>query len=75
MRLTYWSTDDGVKKLLEYRPSIEDMKLILEPICYLFIGSAVNLAEQLFGRVIKLAGESNVAVKCNNGKIRVCLIS
>jgi hypothetical protein len=37
-RRTYWSTDDRVKKLLEYRPSIGDMKLILEPMCYLFIG-------------------------------------
>ena len=32
---TYWSTDGNLRKLLAYRPSIEDMKLILEPMCYL----------------------------------------
>ena len=33
---TYWSTDDNLRKLLRYRPAIEDMKLILRPISYLF---------------------------------------
>jgi hypothetical protein len=32
---TYWFTDDSLGKLLKYRPSIKDMKLILEPISYL----------------------------------------
>jgi hypothetical protein len=27
----YWSTDDNLRKLLRYRPSVEDMKLILRP--------------------------------------------
>jgi hypothetical protein len=40
---TYWSPDDKVKNLLEYRPSIEDMKLILEPMCYLFIEMQLTL--------------------------------
>jgi hypothetical protein len=46
MRSTYWSTDGRVKKLLEYRPSIEDMKLILEPMCYLFTGNAAHLGKK-----------------------------
>ncbi|MGH9952284.1 MAG: hypothetical protein ACRD5J_11690 [Nitrososphaeraceae archaeon] len=32
---TYWSTDDSLRRLLSYRPSIEDMKLILRPMSYL----------------------------------------
>jgi hypothetical protein len=36
MRPHYWVTDRNVNRLLEFRPSIEDMKLILEPMCYLF---------------------------------------
>jgi hypothetical protein len=32
---TYWSTDDSLRRLLSYRPSKEDMKLILRPLCYL----------------------------------------
>ena len=32
----YWSTDDNLRKLLRYGPSIEDMKLILRPMSYLF---------------------------------------
>jgi hypothetical protein len=32
---TYWSTDDSLRRLLSYRPSIEDMKLIHRPMCYL----------------------------------------
>ena len=31
----YWSTDDSLRRLLSYRPSIEDMKLILRPMSYL----------------------------------------
>jgi hypothetical protein len=36
MRPHYWRTDSNVDRLLQFRPSIEDMKLILEPMCYLF---------------------------------------
>jgi hypothetical protein len=50
MRRTYWSTDDRVKKLLEYRPSIEDMKLIPEPMCYSFIGNAAHLGKKITER-------------------------
>ena len=33
---TYWSTDDSLRRLLSYRPSIENMKLILlRPMTYL----------------------------------------
>lgn len=32
----YWSTDDNLSRLLRYRPSVEDMKLILRPMGYLF---------------------------------------
>jgi|GEM_PF-1124662 hypothetical protein len=32
---TYWSADDSLRRLLSYRPSIEDMKLILRPMSYL----------------------------------------
>ncbi|MGA7367894.1 MAG: hypothetical protein WBX01_02105 [Nitrososphaeraceae archaeon] len=32
---TYWSTDNSLRRLLNYRPSKEDMKLILRPMCYL----------------------------------------
>jgi hypothetical protein len=46
-RGTYWSTDGNVKKLLAYRPSIKDMKLILEPMCYLFIGDAARLGKKI----------------------------
>lgn len=35
MQGTYWFTDDSLAKLLKNRPSIKDMKLILEPIRYL----------------------------------------
>ena len=31
----YWSTDNNLRKLLRYRPSIQDMELILRPMCYL----------------------------------------
>lgn len=31
----YWSTDEKLIELLKYRPSIEDMKLILRPMSYL----------------------------------------
>jgi hypothetical protein len=50
MRRTYWSTDDRVKKLLVYRPSIEDMRLILEPMCYLFTGDPAHLAKRITER-------------------------
>lgn len=32
---TYWSTDDNLRKLLRYRPSIQEMELILRPMCHL----------------------------------------
>ena len=32
----YWSTDDNLRKLLRYRPSLEDMKVIFKPMCYLY---------------------------------------
>ncbi|HZD35623.1 MAG TPA: hypothetical protein VE130_10495 [Nitrososphaeraceae archaeon] len=32
---TYWSTDDSLRRLLSYRPSIDDMKLIRRPLYYL----------------------------------------
>ena len=31
----YWSTDDNLRKLLRYRPSTQEMELILRPMCYL----------------------------------------
>lgn len=31
----YWSTDDNLRKLLRYRPSMQEMELILRPMCYL----------------------------------------
>lgn len=34
---TYWSIDDNLRRLLTYRPTIKEMKLILEPMCYLSI--------------------------------------
>ena len=34
-RGAYWVTDDMVIKLLQHRPSIEEMKLILRPMSYL----------------------------------------
>jgi hypothetical protein len=33
---TFRNVDDDVEKLLVYRPSVEDMRLILEPTCYGF---------------------------------------
>jgi hypothetical protein len=50
IRHKYWSTDDRVKKLLEHRPSIEDMKLILELICYLCIGNAAHFDKKITER-------------------------
>lgn len=35
MQGTYWFTDESLAKLLKHRPSIIEMKLILEPIRYL----------------------------------------
>jgi hypothetical protein len=35
MQSTYWFTDESLAKLLKHRPSIKEMKLILEPIRYL----------------------------------------
>ena len=35
MQVTYWFTDESLAKLLKYRPSVREMKLILEPIRYL----------------------------------------
>lgn len=35
MQGTYWFTDESLAKLLKYRPSVREMKLILEPIHYL----------------------------------------
>ena len=32
---TYWSIDGSLRRLLSYRPSIQDMKLILRPMSYL----------------------------------------
>jgi hypothetical protein len=31
----YWSADDSLRRLLSYRPSIENMRLILRPMSYL----------------------------------------
>ena len=49
-RGTYWSTDHNLRKLLAYRHSIEDMKLILEPMCYLFIGDAAHFDKKITER-------------------------
>jgi hypothetical protein len=49
-RGTYWSTDRNVRKLLAYRPSIDDTKVILEPMCYLFIGNAAQLGKKITER-------------------------
>ena len=45
-----WSTDHNLRKLLAYRHSIEDMKLILEPMCYLFIGDAAHFDKKITER-------------------------
>jgi hypothetical protein len=50
MRVTRWHIDCNLRKLLAYRPSIEDMKLILEPMCYLFIGNAAHLGKKITER-------------------------
>jgi hypothetical protein len=39
----YWSTDDNLRKLLSYRPSIEDMKLILRPMSNLSEGKRLPI--------------------------------
>ena len=39
----YWSTDDNLRKLLRYRPSIDDMKLILRPMSYLSEGKRLSI--------------------------------
>src|SRR5918995_3797064 len=36
LRPHYWKTDAKVDELLKYRPSIKDMRVILQPMCYLF---------------------------------------
>lgn len=41
---TYWSSDDNLRKLLRYRPSIDDMKLILRPMSYLSEGKRKRLS-------------------------------
>lgn len=38
----FWVTDANVNKLLEYRPSIKDMNVILEPMCYLIKDSGTG---------------------------------
>ena len=35
MQGTYWFTENSLAKLLKYRPSTKDMKLILEPVRFL----------------------------------------
>jgi hypothetical protein len=35
MQGTYWFTEDSLAKLLKYRPSTKDMKLILKPVRFL----------------------------------------
>ncbi len=44
---TYRVTDEKVRKLLEYRHSIEDMKLILDPVSYLFIFDAIRVGKKI----------------------------
>ena len=31
----YWSTDDNMRRLLRYRPLLQELELILRPMCYL----------------------------------------
>jgi hypothetical protein len=50
VRGTYWSTNDNVMNLLAYRPTIEDVKPNLEPMCYLFIGDAVRFGKKITER-------------------------
>jgi hypothetical protein len=42
----FWRTDSNVDELLKYRPSIRDMKIILQPMCYLFENSKVLYDER-----------------------------
>jgi hypothetical protein len=50
IRPHYWRTDANVNKLLKLRPSVQDMQLILEPMCYLigFDSNQSKVAKALY---------------------------
>ena len=43
-----WTIDPKVDEFLKYRPSIEEMKVILEPICYLFKDSDGKIIRTIY---------------------------
>jgi hypothetical protein len=47
MQFVHQSTELNLEKLLSLRPSIEDMKLILEPMCYLSNSKLMTYGESL----------------------------
>jgi hypothetical protein len=44
----YLISDPNIDKLLRYRPSIEEMKVILEPMCYLLRDSNGQIIRTIF---------------------------
>jgi hypothetical protein len=48
----YWSTDDNLRKLLRYRPSIQEMELILRSMCHLSKSKRLlDYTDNSFGRL------------------------
>lgn len=50
LQVRYQSTEESLRKLLPFRPSVEDMKIILEPMCYL---SGSNSKPLTYGESLK----------------------
>jgi hypothetical protein len=47
LKAGYQSTEDSLRKLLSFRPSVEDMKMILKPMCYLSGSKPLTYGESL----------------------------
>lgn len=78
----YWATDDNLRKLLRYRPSVEDIKLILRPMSYLSEPKGllnyedgntlerhkyfVTLQQQLINYFLAKYSSRNSRTKCKN---------
>jgi hypothetical protein len=60
-----WRIEKNIIRYLERRPSIEEMKTILEPMCYLFEKSKVLYDERYKSHVLKNTGWSEQQLKKN----------
>ena len=69
---TFRNVDGDVERLLVWRPSVEDMELILEPMCYLYgDGNAGKIKYDKKSKKYKCVIDSKASAKADGNQLQV----